>query len=138
MFVSQIFDECAEILGTTDNSKIFRKIQQAVATLMESGHWTHSVADVDVCTGWDRCSITLPRNIDVPLAVNIDGSPTYFRNRLFQYHVNKGGMFNSVEWAWDDRGYVATLMDIIQPSQLVAVAEMENDVGKTKIGRAHV
>ena len=97
---------------------------------MESGHWTHSVADVDVCTGWDRCSITLPRNIDVPLAVNIDGSPTYFRNRLFQYHVNKGGMFNSVEWAWDDRGYVATLMDIIQPSQLVAVAEMENDVGK--------
>lgn len=131
MFVSQIFDECAEILGTTDESKIFRKIQQAVATLMESGHWTHSVADVDVCTGWDRCSITLPRGINVPLAVNIDGSPTYFRNRLFQYHVNKGGMFNSVEWAWDDRGYVATLMDIIQPSQLVAVAEMENDVGKT-------
>ena len=131
MFVSQIFDECAEILGTTDNSKIFRKIQQAVATLMESGHWTHSVADVDVCTGWDRCSITLPRNIDVPLAVNIDGSPTYFRNRLFQYHINKGGMFNSVEWAWDDRGYVATLMEIIQPSQLVAVAELENDVGKT-------
>lgn len=131
MFVSQIFEECAEILGTTDESKIFRKIQQAVATLMESGHWTHSVADVDVCTGWDKCSITLPRGIDVPLAVNIDGSPTYFRNRLFQYHVNKGGMFNSVEWAWDDRGYVATLMDIIQPSQLVAVAELENDVGKT-------
>jgi hypothetical protein len=131
MFVSQIFEECAEILGTTDESKIFRKIQQAVATLMESGHWTHSVADVDVCTGWDKCSVTLPRGIDVPLAVNIDGSPTYFRNRLFQYHVNKGGMFNSVEWAWDDRGYVATLMDIIQPSQLVAVAELENDVGKT-------
>ena len=131
MFVSQIFDECAEILGTTDESKIFRKIQQAVATLMESGHWTHSVADVDVCTGWDRCSITLPRGIDVPLAVNIDGSPTYFRNRLFQYHVNKGGAFSAVEWAWDDRGYAATLMDIIQPSQLVAVAEMENDVGKT-------
>lgn len=131
MFVSQIFDECAEILGTTDTSKIFRKIQQAVATLMESGHWTHSVADVDVCTGWDKCSITLPRGIDVPLAVNIDGSPTYFRNRLFQYHVNKGGMFSSVDWAWDDRGYVATLMDIIQPSQLVAVAELENDVGKT-------
>lgn len=130
MFVSQIFDECAEILGTTDEKKIFRKISQAVATLMESGHWTHSVADIDVCTGWDRCSITLPRNIEVPLAVNIDGSPTYFRNRLFQYHVNKGGAFSSVEWAWDDRGYVATLMDILQPSQLVAVAEMENDVGK--------
>ena len=130
MFVSEIFDECAEILGTTNEKKVFRKITQAVQTLMESGHWTHTTAEIDVCTGWDRCSLTLPRGIDVPLAVNIDGSPTYFRNRLFQYHVNKGGMYSSVEWAWDDRGYVATLMDIIQPSQLVAVAESNNDVGK--------
>ena len=130
MFVSQIYDECAEILGTTDQNKVFRKIQQAVQTLLESGHWTHATAEVDVCTGWDGCSLALPRAVDIPLAVNIDGSPTYFRNRLFQYHVNKGGMFNSVEWAWDDRGYVATLMDIIQPSQIVAVAESNNDVGK--------
>lgn len=131
MFVSEIFDECAEILGTTDQTKVFRKITQAVQTLMESGHWTHTTAEVDVCTGWDKCSLALPRGIDIPLAVNIDGSPTYFRNRLFQYHVNKGGMYNSVEWAWDDRGYTATLMDITRPSQLVAVAESNNDVGKT-------
>ena len=131
MFVSQIFDECAEILGTTDKNKVFRKISQAVQTLMESGHWTHSTAEVDICTGWDKCTLTLPRGIDVPLAVNIDGSPTYFRNRLFQYHVNKGGMYSSVEWAWDDRGYVATLMEITRPSQVVAVAESNNDVGKT-------
>ena len=131
MFVSEIFDECAEILGTTDQTKVFRKITQAVQTLMESGHWTHTTAEVDVCTGWDKCSLALPRGIDIPLGVNIDGSPTYFRNRLFQYHVNKGGMYNSVEWAWDDRGYTATLMDITRPSQLVAVAESNNDVGKT-------
>jgi hypothetical protein len=130
MFVSEIFDECAEILGTTDVTKVFRKITQAVQTLMESGHWTHTTAEVDVCTGWDKCTITLPRGIDVPLAVNIDGSPTYFRNRLFQYHVNKGGMYNPVSWAWDDRGYVSTIMDIIRPSQLIAVAESNNDVGK--------
>lgn len=130
MFVDQIFEECAEILGTTDEKRVYRKITQAVQTLMESGHWMQSTAEVDVCTGWDGCSIALPRGIDVPLAVNVDGSPIYFRNRLFQYHVNKGGRFNPVEWAWDDRGYVSTLMDIIQPSQLVAIAESENDVGK--------
>jgi hypothetical protein len=131
MFVSQIFDECAEILGTTDKSKVFRKISQAVQTLMESGHWTHSTAEVDVCTGWDGCSIALPRGVSVPLAVNVDGSPVYFRNRLFQYHVNAGGKYNPVEWAWDDRGYVATLMEIIQPAELVAIAESSNDAGKT-------
>lgn len=130
MFVDQIFEECAEILGTTDEKRVYRKITQAIQTLMESGHWMQSTADVDVCTGWDGCTVALPRGIDVPLAINVDGSPVYFRNRLFQYHVNKGGKFNTVEWAWDDRGYVATLMQIVQPSQLVAIAESENDVGK--------
>jgi hypothetical protein len=75
-------------------------------------------------------SVTLPRGVDTPLAINVDGSPVYFRNRLFQYHVNKGGMFSPVQWAWDDRGFTATAMEIIQPSQLVAIAEVENDVGK--------
>lgn len=130
MFVSQIFEECAEILGTTINEKVFRKISQAVQTLMESGHWSHSTAEVDICTGWDGMSVTLPRGVDTPLAINVDGSPVYFRNRLFQYHVNKGGQFSPVQWAWDDRGFTATAMEIIQPSQLVAIAEVENDVGK--------
>lgn len=130
MFVSQIYEECAEILGTTNSGKVFRKISQAVQTLMESGHWSHSTAEIDICTGWDGQSVTLPRGVDVPLAVNVDGSPVYFRNRLFQYHVNKGGMFNPVGWAWDDRGYTPTMMEIRQPSQLIAIAETDNDVGK--------
>ncbi len=131
MFVSQIFDEAAEILGTTDQTKVFRKLTQAVQALMESGHWFHTQAEVDVCTGWDGYTLTLPRNIEVPLAVNIDGSPLYFRGRLFQYHVNKGGVYNTVDWCWDDRGFVATQMDIRQPSQLVAVAETDADIGKS-------
>lgn len=131
MFVSQILEEVLEILGTTNEEKAFRKITQAVQTLMESGHWSQSTAEVDICTGWDGYSVTLPRGVDTPLAVNVDGSPVYFRNRLFQYHVNKGGMYNPVSWAWDDRGFTATAMEILQPSQLVAIAELENDAGKT-------
>jgi hypothetical protein len=130
MFVSQIIDEVLDILGTTDKPKAYRKLTQAVQILMQSGHWFHTNAEVDVCTGWDNQTITLPRNIEVPLGVNVDGSPTYFRGRLFQYHVNKGGMYNPVGWAWDDRGMVATQMDIRQPAQLVAVAEHEADAGK--------
>jgi hypothetical protein len=129
MFVSQIYDEAAEILATTDKKKVFRKLTQAVQTLMESGHYFHTNQEVDVCTGWDGQTITLPRGIEVPLGVNVDGSPTYFRGRLFQYHVNKGGMYNPVDWAWDDRGFVATVMDIRQPSQLVAVSEHSADAG---------
>ena len=130
MFVSQIYDEAAEILATTDQKKVFRKLTQAVQTLMESGHYFHTNQEVDVCTGWDGQTITLPRGIEVPLGVNVDGSPTYFRGRLFQYHVNKGGMYNPVDWAWDDRGFVATIMDIRQPSQLVAISEHSVDAGK--------
>jgi len=131
MFVSQIFDEASDILGTTDQTKIFRKLTQAVQALMESGHWFHTQAEVDVCTGWDGYTLTLPRGIEVPLGVNIDGSPLYFRGRLFQYHVNKGGVYNTVGWCWDDRGFVSTQMDIRQPSQIIAVAESDADVGQT-------
>ena len=130
MFVSQIIDEILEILGTTDKPTAFRKLTQAVQVLMQSGHYFHTNAEVDVCSGWDGQTITLPRGIEVPLAVNVDGSPMYFRGRLFQYNINKGGMYNPVGWAWDDRGMVATQMDIRQPSQLVAVAEHEADAGK--------
>ena len=127
MFVSEIIDDAAETLATTDQTKVFRKLTQAVQILMESGHHFHTNAEVDVCTGWDGMTLTLPRGIEVPLAVNVDGSPTYFRGRLFQYHVNKGGMYNPVSWAWDDRGFVSTMMDIREPAQLVAVAEHEAD-----------
>lgn len=130
MFVSQIIDEVLDILGTTDRVIALRKLTQAVQALMQSGHYYHLNAEVDICTGWDGMTVTLPRGIEVPLAVNVDGSPTYFRGRLFQYSVNKGGMYNSVQWAWDDRGMVATQMDIRQPSQLIAVAENEGDAGK--------
>ena len=129
MFVSEIIDEASEILGTTDQTKIFRKLTEAIQTLMESGHYFHINNEVDVCTGWDNQTVTLPRGIEVPLAVNVDGSPTYFRSRLFQYNVNKGGVYSGVNWAWDDRGFVSTIMDIRQPSQLIAVAEHEADAG---------
>jgi len=129
MFVSEIIEEVQEILATADKAKAFRTITQAVQSLMDQAHWFHQNREVDVCTGWDGVTVTLPRGVEIPLAVNVDGSPTYFRNRLFQFHVNKGGMYNTVEWAWDDRGMVSTLMDIRQPSQLVAVAEHNSDVG---------
>lgn len=127
MFVSEIYDELVEILATADRSKVFRKLTQALQVLMESGHYFHTNKEVDACTGWDGQTVTLPRGVEVPLAVNVDGSPTYFRGRLFQYSVNKGGMYAPVSWAWDDRGFVSTAMDIRQPSQLVAVAEHAAD-----------
>lgn len=130
MFASQIIEEVLEILGTTDRPKAFKKLTQAVQALMQAGHYFHINSEVDICTGWDGMTVTLPRGIEVPLAVNMDGSPSYFRGRLFQYSVNKGGMYSPVPWAWDDRGMVATQMDIRQPSQLIAVAENEGDAGK--------
>jgi hypothetical protein len=38
-------------------------------------------------------------------------------------------MYNPVGWAWDDRGFVSTVMDIRQPSQLIAIAEHSADAG---------
>ena len=64
MFVSEIIDEASEILATTDQNKVFRTLTQAVQILMESGHYFHTNQEVDVCTGWDGQTITLPRGIE--------------------------------------------------------------------------
>jgi len=131
MFVSSIYEECEKILGTSDQPRVFRALTQAVQALMERGHWFNTQAEMDICSGWDGCTVTLPKEVGTPLAVNVDGSPTYFRGRYFQYHVNGGGQFSPVPWAWDDRGMTPVLMDPRAPSELVAFAELQSDAGKT-------
>jgi hypothetical protein len=130
MFVHAIELEAKKILGSNDDQTLFRTLTQAVQSLMERGHWFHTQAAVDIQTGWDGCTLTLPKEIGVPLAINVDGSPCYFRSRYFQFHLNGGGKFYSVPWAWDDQGQVPVLMDPRAPSELVAIAQLESDAGK--------
>ncbi len=132
--VSDIFDEVKEYIGECDQTKIFQNITSAVEVLAKKNNYDILTGIVDICVTCENGdTITLPREIDVPLATNVNGSPMFFRNKWFQFHLNGPGSDRQVPWAWDDQGYVVTAMDIILPSTLIAVADLKTDLANATL-----
>lgn len=143
MFVYEIYQDLAEAIGSLEERYVFKYLNNGVQILLNEGHWTNATKEKDLCTGWDEITLTLPREIETPIAINVKGRPTYARNRLFGYHVNGRGNSGQVPWSWDDRGFVSTMMDIRDPSQLIALCENDIDyglklriIGSDKFGRS--
>lgn len=129
MLVSDLYEDCLEILGKCTQATVFSRLTDAIQILSNKGNFDLLVGWVDICAGLDCRTVTLPRDIDVPLAVNIGGHPRYFRNKWYEFHLNGSGSFSETPWTWDDRGDTPIIMDIIQASNLIAVAELKTDTG---------
>jgi hypothetical protein len=124
--VSDIYEDVRLILGACSESFLFRKITDAVEVLANSGDFDPLIGFVDICVT-DRL-VTLPREIDIPLAVNIGGKPTIGRGMGFRFHLNGlGDCDTPCEWSWDDQGLVPTYADIATPAKLVAAVHAEED-----------
>jgi hypothetical protein len=122
-----LYQESKEILGTCDQATFFRKLTDAIQILANKGNWDIVVQWVDICTTGRGQTITLPREIDTPEAVNVNGSPLYFRNQWYEYHLNGCGSCQPTPWTWDDNGEVATFLDIVTPGYLILLAELKTD-----------
>lgn len=117
-----------EILAVSDQAEIFRRLSDAIEVLANKGDWNPNIGYVDICALSDGKTITLPRDIDTPLAVNVGGRPQIFRNRWHEFHINGAGSFAETPWNWDDQGDFPVAMDIINASNLIAVADLKNDL----------
>lgn len=85
---------------------------------------------MDICT--TGCEITLPDDIEVPLAINVGGRPADFRNKWFEFHMNGPGSeccAGSCINTWTDLGNFPTFRDPTQPSEIVTYPEVEEDSG---------
>lgn len=129
MIVGDIYADSVEVLGRCSQAQIFNRLTEAIALLANKGDWDPLIGYVDICSGTDYRTITLPKDIDTPLAVNIDGRPMFFRNKWFEFHLNGAGSMQETGWTWDDVGQVPIFQDILQPSTLVAIAQLQNDLG---------
>ncbi len=125
--VSDIFDDAVRILGTCDETFVFRRITQAVEALANSGQWDPLTGYADLCVS--DCYVTLPGEIETPLAINIGGHPSVGRDTLFSFHLNGpgDGWGQSCRWEWIDRGDVCTYRELIAPSKLVAFVQRPED-----------
>lgn len=128
MLVSSILQDVRETIGRCSDELAMRRLSEAVRVLSQKGNWELLVGYVDICANADGKTITLPREIDTPLAVNVGGRPQIFRNRWYEFHFNGAGSFRETTWNWDDKGFSPVIMDIIHPSTLVAIADLKVDL----------
>lgn len=125
----EIFDEAKKIFGHCREPKLFRWITDSIELLANKGEVDPLVGYVDLCV--DGNCVTLPPEIETPLAVTIGGHPALGRDVLFSFHLNGPGEFRTcVRWAWQDGGSFPTYRDLRCPGQLIAFLDSQEDDGK--------
>jgi hypothetical protein len=152
VIVLDIFDDVAKILGNVGQNVIFDAITTALEVLCAKGHWDGFVGYCDIQTdGWRN--VTLPRFVDQPVSISVNGRPAYMRNKWSEFHLNGpgadeyGGQWMGGVWptwsgfsgggrwgqirAWDSIGEVCTIKPLKFTSQLVAIPDDPRDDGKT-------
>jgi hypothetical protein len=143
--VDDVYAEAKQILGVCDEPKLFRWIADAVSLLVNKEDLEGWKGYLDVCTAGCSCAgigsicnnpsgcgrkyITLPREVDTVLGVNIGGQPVLGYGQLFEFHLNGPGSCRTIcEWKWEDAGkFHCTYKDIITPAKLVAFLSTAED-----------
>lgn len=127
--VAEIYDDAKEIFGHCLETKLFRKITDAVQLLANKGEIDPLVGYVDLCA--DGQCITLPREIETVMAVNIGGRPSLGRDELFSFHLNGPGdtWVPCQDYTWINSGGFPTYRDLKCPGKLIAFLDNSADNG---------
>lgn len=132
MFVNEIYSDLKspDVLGVCDNTVLFPRLTDAVRLISNMGIQDPSIAEMSLCV-CDGC-VTLPADVDTPLAVNQAGYPSLMRDQWFQYHINGTGNACCVPWGYTDvlGSNFATFKDPSGPVALVADVESPLDSNK--------
>jgi hypothetical protein len=127
--VKEIWSEAKKIFRHCDDTLLYEKIGDAVELLASKGEIDALTGYVDICVDGAQC-ITLPREVETILALNMDGHPTIGRNPLHTFHLNGPGDFVTVWRSWTDIGRFPTYRDLPCPGKLVAYLDSQEDEGK--------
>lgn len=127
--VSDIWDEAKVIFGHCNEPRLFRQISDAIHIIANKGEVDPLVGFVDLCVT-AQC-ITLPREVETVLAVNIGGHPALGHDELFSFHLNGPGDFRaSCSFDWFNTGTFPTYRDLPCPARLIAFLTSAEDEGK--------
>lgn len=128
LLVSDIWDEARVIFGHCKEDRLYRQISDAVHLLANKGEIDPLVGYVDICVT-ANC-VTLPREVETILAVNIGGRPALGHDELFSFHLNGPGDFRqSCDFDWYNTGSFPTYRDLPCPARLIAFLDSEEDEG---------
>lgn len=131
MFQSlDVYDESKGIIGSCSDELLFRWQSDAIELVVNKGSFESWKGWLDICVTNGNC-ITLPREVQTVLAVNIGGKPTLGKDQLFNFHLNgPGDCCTGCEYSWQDLGANhSTYRDLPGPSKLVAYLSRAEDNG---------
>lgn len=127
--VGDIADDAKRMLANCSNETLFNRLNHVIELLANESDWDPLIGAVDICTNPDAKCITLPREVETPLSINIGGTPARANNRFFSFHLNGPGddCNERCDYSWDDKGDYPTIQDPVQPVQLIAFLENAGD-----------
>lgn len=143
--IEDIYEESKRIFGICDDVKLFRLLGDAASLICNKADLEGMKGTLDICsagcscTGASPCSdscgrqcLTMPREVETVVAVNIGGKPALGFAQLFNHHLNgPGDCRQSCEFSWQDMGaYYYTFRDLITPAKLVVYTQTPLDDNK--------
>lgn len=143
--LDDVWDESKKIMGNCDDQKLLRWMGDAVSLIVYKGDFEALKGSLDICSVGCSCSgtspcnsncgrrcLTMPREVQTVIAVNIGGRPALGYSQLFNHHLNGPGDCRvGCEWSWQDLGgYFSTYRDLITPAKLVVYTQTPLDDNK--------
>lgn len=114
--VADIWDDAKRVFGICDEEFLYQRVNDAIELLAAKGEWQPLHAYVDVAV--DGRNVTLPAEVQTPLAVSLNGNPSLGYDRLFEFHFNgPGPSWEPVEWGWRDGEFYSTMADLPDPEE---------------------
>lgn len=129
IITNEVWDDAKTIFGHCNEPKLFRQLTDSIELLTTAGDVDPLIGVVDICV--DGSCVTLPREVETPLGVNICGRPAHGRDLLFQFHLNGPGSLDcSCDWVWADQGTHPVYKDLKCPAKLISFVDDPRDEGK--------
>lgn len=157
IIVGDIYEDACRAFGSMGQQFIFDRITTVMETLQNMSQWDPQIGYCDLQSfgGPDgrQFYITLPRYVEEVLAINVNGHPTKFENKWFEFHMNglhqdnfdgkfpfQSGASRPGTWSNRPRNQVEDMGEFVlafdplpvnQPFQLVAIARNNMDAGSS-------
>lgn len=135
MIFSDVYVQARAVFGNCDFPTVCAKTSDAINLLRtKAPGWDAMMAEMTICNC--QGTVTLPRDVETPVALATNGIPSIARDKNYIYHINGTGP-RQCFWAspryWDDCGEAPTFRDILTPSVVIAEPVSASDNGKSFI-----
>lgn len=127
--VQDVYTRAKLILGACSQTVLFDYLTEGVEVLANTGDFDPLLGYVDLCV---QCGlVTMPREVDTILSININGQPAIGRDALYRFHLNgPGDCGANCRYAWEDRLTASTQAELTSPSKLISFVDEKEDAGK--------